>query len=340
MSYSSLGLGIVYRKEAYIANTGCLVSVRAAVYMKERLPRLSKEELMRFGMFLPSFGPLAAGSGAVDTLRTLAQKAEAMGFDSLWVPDHVVIPTTIKSRYPYNDSGRFPIPPEVSFLEPLSMLGYLAGITQRVRLGTWVLVLPHRNPIVTAKMFASLDVLSRGRMMLGAGIGWMEEEISLLGAPFQKRGALSDEYLRAMKELWTNPDPQFEGQFVRFSGIKCEPKPVQQPFPVWIGGHSARAMRRVVEFGDGWVAVPKSFAAFQESYDAIKAAAAKAGRDVKSIKVMIGPASATSVDTFVEEMKKYQGLGYDSFFAPLPFWSGERDGVLRLMDEFARKVGM
>jgi len=295
---------------------------------------------MKFGMFLPSFGPMATGPGVVDTLLTITQKAEALGFDSLWVPDHVVLPTTIKSRYPYNYTGRFPIPSEASFLEPLSVLGYLAGVTQRVRLGTWVLVLPHRNPIVTAKMFATLDVLSRGRIILGAGIGWMEEEITLLGAPFKKRGALSDEYLRVMKELWTNPDPQFEGQFCRFSGIKCEPKPVQQPFPVWIGGHSARAMRRVVEFGAGWVAASRSFAAFQESCEALKAAAARAGRDVKSIEVMIGPAYVNSVDTFIEEMKKYQDLGYNSFFAPLPFWSGELNGVLRLMDEFAQKVGM
>jgi probable F420-dependent oxidoreductase len=295
---------------------------------------------MKFGMFLPSFGPLATGPGAVDGLLTLAQKAEALGFDSLWVPDHIIIPTTIKSRYPYNDTGRFPIPAEASFLEPLSVLSFLAGVTKRVRLGTWVLVLPHRNPIVTAKMLATLDVLSQGRIMLGAGIGWMEEEITLLGVPFKKRGALSDEYLRAMKELWTNPDPQFEGQFVRFSGIKCEPKPGQKPFPIWIGGHSARAMRRVVEFGEGWVAVPKSFAAFQESYASIKAAAEKAGRDIKSIQIMIGPSTVTSVNGFIEEMKRYQDLGYDSFFAPIPLWAADLNGALGMMEEFTQKVGM
>src|SRR5262249_10594083 len=154
--------------------------------------------------------------GALDTLLTITQKAEALGFDSLWVADHLIMPTTIKSRYPYSDSGDFPMPPELSCLEPLSVLGYLAGVTQLVRLGTWVLVLPHRNPIVTAKMVATLDVLSRGRLILGVGVGWMEEEIRLLGAPFEKRGALSDEYLRAMKELWTNPNPQFTGQFCHF----------------------------------------------------------------------------------------------------------------------------
>lgn len=250
------------------------------------------------------------------------------------------MPTTIKSRYPYSEDGQFPMPPDMGFLEPLSVLGYLTGSTQRVRLGTYVLVMPLRNPIVTAKMLATLGVLSGGRIMLGAGIGWMEEEMTILGAPFNKRGALSDEYLRAMKELWTNPDPRFEGQFCRFSGLKCEPKPIQNPLPVWIGGHTARAMRRVVELGDGWLAVPRSFAAFQENYDALRTAAAKIGRDLRSIGVTIGPLYATSVDAFVEETKRYRDLGHDSFIAPIPFWSGERDGVLRLMDEFARKTGM
>ena len=186
---------------------------------------------MRFGMMLPTLGPLATGPGAMNALLTIAQKAEALGFESLWVPDHVVIPADIKSRYPYNDTGRFPMSPELALFEPLPTLGYLAGITKRVRLGTWVLVLPHRNPIVTAKMYSTLDVLSGGRMILGAGIGWMEEEISLLGAPFNRRGALSDEYLRVMKELWTNPSPSFEGKFCSFKDIKFEPKPVQKPLP-------------------------------------------------------------------------------------------------------------
>ena len=156
---------------------------------------------MKFATSLPSTGPLATGPESVDILQAVAQKAEALGFDSLWVPDHIVIPTTVRSRYPYNKSGKFPLSPEMGFLEPMSALGFLAGVTQRVRLGTSALVLPHRNPILTAKMLATLDVLSRGRIILGAGIGWMEEEITLLGAPFKRRGALSDEYLRAKIQL-------------------------------------------------------------------------------------------------------------------------------------------
>lgn len=293
---------------------------------------------MKVGLLVPNLGPLATGPGSVDVVTTIAMKAEELGYDALWVADHVIMPMHIESRYPYNDTGEFPANPADGFLEPLSLLGYLAGATKRVRLGTWVLVLPHRNPIVTAKMFATLDVLSRGRMMLGAGIGWMEEEISLLGAPFKKRGRLSDEYLQAMRELWTNPDPQFDGEFCKFSDIKCEPKPVQNPLPVWIGGHSARAMRRVVEHGDGWVAVAKSYDGFKEGVEMIRVAADKAGRDMSSIKILIAPAYTTSVDTFIEETKRYQDLGYDSFLAPLPLWSDRLEEGVGFMEDFAQKV--
>ena len=295
---------------------------------------------MKFGTILPHIGPLAAGPDALDSLLSVAQKTEALGFDSLWVGDHVVIPTSIKPRYPYNDTGEFPLPAEAALLEPLTVLGFLTGVTRRVRLGPSVLVLPHRNPIVTAKMFASLDVLSRGRIIFGAGIGWMEEEISLLGAPFKRRGALSDEYLRAMRELWTNPDPHFEGEFCRFSGIKCEPKPLQNPLPIWIGGHSARAMRRIVEFGDGWIAVPKSLAVFQDGMALLREAADRGGRDLNDIEIMIGLLRTTSVDEFIKAMKPYQDLGYDSFMVPLPFWGTDLQSVLGLMDDFADKVGM
>lgn len=295
---------------------------------------------MKYGMVMPTIGALAAGSDAMEAQLTIAQRAEALGYDSLWVPDHVVFPTTINSKYPYNDTGKLFFPPETPLLEPLAALGVIAGATKRIRLGTWVLVLPHRNPIVTAKMWATLDVLSGGRMILGAGIGWMEEEITLLGAPYQKRGALSDEYIRAMRELWTSPDPTFNGQYVNFSGIRCEPKPLQQPFPVWIGGHSARAMRRVVELGDGWLAVPKRYENFLETNELLIRAARNAGRDPRSIPVTIGTLYAESVDAGVTDIQKYQALGYDNFIVPAAFWGGDVKGVFTAMEDFARKVKM
>jgi probable F420-dependent oxidoreductase len=295
---------------------------------------------MQFGTMLPTIGSFAAGPGSTGALRNMAQKAESLGFASLWIPDHVIFPSTIKSRYPYSETGQIPLPTGINFLEPLSVLAFLSGVTHKIRLGTWVMVVPLRNPIVTAKTFASLDVLSGGRITLGAGIGWLAEEMELLGSPFKKRGAITDEYLRAMKELWTNPDPQFDGQFCRFNNIKCEPKPIQNPLPVWIGGHSARAMRRVVELGEGWLTAPTSRAAFDDSYGTLRIAAEKAGRDIKHIQILLCPTSNPSVDAYLEATKPYVDLGYDSFIAPMAFWRGDENGIVQVMEEFAQKAGM
>ena len=295
---------------------------------------------MKFGMMLPNIGPLATGPDALDTLVRVAQHAESLGVDSLWVADHVVIPSSIESRYPYSADGQFPADPGQGMLDPLTTLGYLAAVTNNVRLGTWVLVLPHRNPVVTAKMFATLDVLSRGRMIMGAGVGWLESEIELLGAPFKRRGAMSNEYLAAMRELWTSEDPQFTGEFCNFSGHRCEPRPVQKPLPVWIGGHAALAMRRVVEFGDGWLASANDFETFQRSLANLREAADAAGRDMETIEITITPNSVFTVDTFVAEMNRYVDLGYESFLAPVPLWTDNIDSALQIMDEFAEKTGM
>jgi probable F420-dependent oxidoreductase len=295
---------------------------------------------MQFGMMLPNIGPLATGPDALDSLLTIAQHAESIGVDSLWVADHVVIPTSIDSWYPYSADGTFPADSAQGMLDPLTTLGYLAGVTTNVRLGTWVLVLPHRNPVLTAKMFATLDVLSRGRMIMGAGVGWLESEIELLGAPFKQRGALSNEYLAAIRELWTSSDPEFSGEFCSFSGHRCEPMPVQTPLPIWIGGHSAAAMRRVVEFGDGWLASANDFDTFQRSVTNLQQAADAAERDIKTIDITITPNSVFTVDTFVAEMNRYVELGYESFLAPVPLWTDNLKSALEIMDEFAAKTGM
>lgn len=295
---------------------------------------------MQFGMMLPNLGPIATGPDALDSLVTIAQHAEDLGVDSLWVADHVVMPTSIDSWYPYSADGQFPADPAQGLLDPLTTLGYLAAVTTNVRLGTWVLVLPHRNPIVTAKMYATLDVLSKGRMIMGAGIGWLEQEIELLGAPYNRRGVLSNEYLAAMKELWTSADPEFEGEFCSFSGFKCEPKPVQESLPIWIGGHSPRAMARVVEFGDGWLASANDFETFEHSLANLQKAADAAGRSMDTIDITITPNSFFTVDTFVAEMNRYVDLGYESFLAPVPLWTDNLKSALEIMDEFAAKTGM
>src|ERR671924_1604801 len=193
---------------------------------------------MRFGCHLPVYGPAATR----ETLVGVARRAEALGYDSLWASDHVVLPWRIASRYPYNATGAFPLPPATDFLEPLTALALVAGVTERVRLGTTVLVLPHRHPVLAAKMLATLDHLAPGRVILGAGVGWMREEIELLGAPYERRGAWTDEAIRIMRACWTEERAAFTGEFFRIPPVASVPRPPRGPIPIWIGGHTRRAL--------------------------------------------------------------------------------------------------
>ncbi|MGH7317173.1 MAG: LLM class F420-dependent oxidoreductase [Candidatus Rokuibacteriota bacterium] len=194
------------------------------------------------------FGPV----GTRGNMLTFARRMEALGYDSLWASDHVVIPHRIESHYPYSPSGRFPLAPEVPFLEPLTTLAVVAGVTDRVRLGTSILVLPHRNPVMAAKMAATLDHLSEGRLVLGVGVGWMREEIELLGGSYDRRGAWSDEALAVMRACWRDARTAHHGEFFSFDEIGVFPKPTRGDIPILVGGHTPRALRRVVKLGDGW----------------------------------------------------------------------------------------
>jgi probable F420-dependent oxidoreductase len=192
---------------------------------------------MQFGLSLPHFRPVASP----EAIRLVAQRAEQLGYDGIWVSDHIVIPVSAVGRF-----GSM-------FYEPLTVLGFAAACTTRIRLGTTVIILPYRNPVVAAKVLSTLDVLSGGRVTAGMAVGWTEDEFKALGVPFQERGALSDEYIAAFKALWTQETPAFHGHHVHFEGIAFEPKPVQKPhIPIWIGGNSKRAIRRAVALGDGW----------------------------------------------------------------------------------------
>ncbi len=194
------------------------------------------------------YGPVGTRHGVI----TFARRMEALGYDSLWASDHVVIPHRMTTPYPYSPTGKFPLAPEVPFLEPLTTLALVAGVTERVRLGTSILVLPHRNPVLAAKMAATIDHLSGGRLVLGVGVGWMREEIELLGGNFDRRGAWSDEALTVMRACWRDARTEHHGEFFSFDGIGVFPKPTRGDIPILIGGHTPRALRRVVELGDGW----------------------------------------------------------------------------------------
>jgi probable F420-dependent oxidoreductase len=192
---------------------------------------------MKFGVWVPNCRHLATP----EIIRDTAVRAEQLGYDSVWVSDHVVVPHANVVNF-----GE-------TVFDPLITLGVAAGATSRVQLGTTVLIIPYRNAVVTAKMISSLDALSGGRVVLGIGAGWVAAESAALGVPFAERGAMTDEYLKAMQELWTKREPTFAGKYTRFSGITFEPKPIQKPHPpIWVGGHSRAALRRTVELGAAW----------------------------------------------------------------------------------------
>jgi probable F420-dependent oxidoreductase len=203
---------------------------------------------MRYGFYLPTRGPTATRDG----ILALAREGERLGLHSAMVADHIVFPVENRSTYPYTLDGKHPSVGDA--LDAFSILGLVAGATERLRLVTSVLVLPYRNPVLTAKMAASLDVLSGGRLTLGVGAGWLKEEFEALNSPaFEARGAVTDEWIAIFKQLWSCSPASFDGRFYRYSEIRCEPFPVQRPHPpIWIGGHSRAALRRTARYGDGW----------------------------------------------------------------------------------------
>jgi probable F420-dependent oxidoreductase len=203
---------------------------------------------MEFGLHLAASGPGAEP----DSLIAFTQRAETLGFYCVTVADHIVIPRNISSPYPYTLDGRYR--GAGHHLEQMTVMSFLAGATRRIHLVASVMIAPYRHPVVAAKALATLDFLSQGRVILGLGVGWMKEEFQLLGAPrFEARGRVTDEYIKAFKELWMKENPAFQGDYCNFSALTFLPKPVQKPhIPIWIGGHSRRALRRAAELGDGW----------------------------------------------------------------------------------------
>lgn len=184
--------------------------------------------------------PIRADVDAKSNIE-IAKKAEDSGFDSVWVSDHTIIPAKHKGRF------------TDQFHDPFILLSYIAGVTNKIKLGTSLVILPYRNPIVVAKIISTLDQLSEGRIIFGIGTGWMREEFEILGVPFHERGKRTNEYIQIIKNLWTEDDPSFEGEFFNYKNIKFEPKPYQNPYPpIIVGGNSVRAIERAIKYGNGW----------------------------------------------------------------------------------------
>ncbi len=239
---------------------------------------------MDFGLHIGTRGAAATPEG----LQAIARRAESAGLNWLGFNDHVIVTGAVESRYPYSESGAWPAADTGTCLEQLMAIAHVAAVTQRIRLLTSVMVLPHRAPVLAAKMLATADVLSNGRLTIGVGIGWMAEEMAALQSPpFARRAQAAAEYIGAFRALWTEARPSFSGEFVSFDDILFDPKPVQRPHPpIWVGGEGAAAQRRAGALGDGWypvIANPRRSLATPEAYaDAlagVRRHAAEAGRD-------------------------------------------------------------
>jgi len=231
---------------------------------------------MKYGLDVGVYGRLAMP----ENILPLAELADTAGFDSVWLADHVVFPVEIQSRYPYNPSGQFPVPGSEPLLEPIATMGVLAGVTKHVKIGTAVLVMPYRNPVLLAKMLTTFDVFSGGRIILGAGVGWLEEEFEALESrPFRDRGAVTDEYIDLFKRLCGGGEVSFDGEHYKLKAVRAYPPSVQRPtIPVVIGGTSNAALRRVATRGEGWLSVALTMERLPERLAYLKAATNDMGR--------------------------------------------------------------
>ena len=260
---------------------------------------------MKFGLRYCNTGPYVDPRLAIE----LVQAGEEAGFESAWTVEHTVVPESYQTRYPYSPSGKmaggvddFPLP------DPLIWMAYVAGHTRRIKLATGILILPQHNPIVVAKQIASLDHMTEGRVILGIGVGWLREEFEALGANFDGRGAVTDEYIQVLRRLWQHGSSKFQGRFISFDSIYCEPRPKQDAVPIVIGGHSEAAARRAGRLGDGFFPAREA----PERLIAIaKSEAIARGRDPEALEITV------SMPDEISSLSNYRDLGVDRVLVPV-----------------------
>ncbi len=280
-------------------------------------------DLMKFGLAFSNIGPFIEPARAV----RLAQAAESSGFESIWAVDHVVVPAGYQSTYPYDPSGRLPSGEGTVFPDPLIWLAYVAAATSTLRLGTGILVVPQRNPLVLAKELATLDHLSGGRVVLGAGIGWLREEFEALGVPFAGRGRRTEEAIGAMRALWSQERASFEGTTVSFRECCLRPQPRGGAIPVHVGGHSEAAAHRAGRIGDGFFPFGVTPGDLPPLIDIVRRSARKAGRDPAAIELSI-QGDVIAGDAALAGAKAMQELGATRLVLPAVLFGAEFDRPL------------
>jgi probable F420-dependent oxidoreductase len=270
----------------------------------------------------PTLGLFALNHGVVarEAMERIGPVAEELGYDSLWVGEHVVVPDPrVKPS---------PMEPEDPILDGLVSLAFLASRTERIRLATGIVILPQRNPLVLAKQLASVDVLSGGRLVFGLGVGYLEPEMSAIGVTMERRGSRADEYLAAMRALWEQEKPSFEGEFVSFSGVNAYPRPIQRPLPVIVGGRTAAAHGRAVRHSDGWYGFWLDLDRTTEQLDGIRGALNRAGRDGSDFEITVTPRGRVDAGA----VAAYDSLGVDRLVLIPPFTSPVEE-----IEEFVRE---
>ena len=229
--------------------------------------------------------PVNIGVESVEQIVGLAKLAESLKYESVWTFEHVIVPIDYESKYPYNSSGKMGMPPETNFVDPLIALTAVAAVTEEIRLGTGVNILSQVNPLYMAKQAASLDFVSNGRFMLGVGIGWLKEEFEALGVPYEKRGARFDDYVAGMRKIWSEEVVEHESEFISWHGFKSYPLPIQNPFPVVMGGVKGKIFERTAQLGNGWFAPTGDPSELKEHLESLRIECDKVGRDVGEIEI-------------------------------------------------------
>jgi probable F420-dependent oxidoreductase len=280
---------------------------------------------VKFGITFANSGPRADPEQAV----ALARAAEELGYESLWTVEHVVVPVGYRSEYPYSRSGRMPGEEDVDIPDPLIWLAYVAAITTTLNLATGILILPQRNPVILAKEAATLDVLSGGRFILGVGVGWLREEFDIIGVPFEERAARTDEYVQAMRALWTQGEPACHGRFVDFEGALSHPKPTGR-IPVVIGGHTDPAARRAGRLGDGFFPARGKLEELEHLFGVMRSAAKEAGRDPEAIEITAGGAKD------LDGARRLADLGVSRIVIP-PFGT-DPESLRQFLGQFSDRI--
>lgn len=282
------------------------------------------------------FGLAFASSISIDgaTAADVCRRADVAGFESLWGGEHVILPSRIESSYPYTADGKIPAEPETAIPDPLIWLAFAAAAAPRMRLGTCILIVPQRNPLILAKELATLDQLSGGKVELGLGIGWLREEFDALGVPWERRGARNDEYIEAMQTLWSGPEVEFHGEFVDFPPVTCSPRPVQASIPILVGGDTDAAIDRVVRLADGYLPGEGDVERLAALIARVHHAAEDAGRDPDSIEInaMFG----AQMSDPIPGAERLAELGVRRIMVPAFFFAGP--GGFDRLDAFAEVI--